>query len=200
MNMLNRLRSGLIVAGLALFSLSAPAAAASGASEFVRTLADKAITVLQDSSVSEDAKKKHIEELFTENFDLKFISRFVLAQYWRSATEEQRQKFEDVFTRWATKSLSSRFQEYTGGPLKIPGEQEANDDTTLVISEVEFEGQQVQLNWAVSKSDGTMLIRDVTAAGVSQIITQKDEFVSVMQRQGGVDGLIGILERKLAQN
>ena len=44
------------------------------------------------------------------------------------------------------------------------------------------------------------LIRDVTAAGVSQIITQKDEFVSVMQRNGGVDGLISILEKKLAQN
>jgi len=200
MKMFNLKRLGQLALVLVLAAPLATPAAAEQASKYVTSLANDAITVIQDPDVAKDEKTQKIQDLFVSNFDLPFISRFVLAQYWRSASAEQREKFQEVFTEWATKTLASRFQDYTGGPLTVTGEQVADDENTVVTSEVSFEGKAIQLNWALHKNDDSYLIRDVTAAGVSQIITQKDEFVSVMQRNGGVDGLISILEKKLAQN
>ena len=55
----------------------------------------------------------------------------------------------------------------------------------------------VKVEWHLTDQRGTYKIRDVAVDGISMAVTQRSEFASVIQRNGGqVQGLITMLREK----
>ena len=66
----------------------APAQANEDASSFAQQLGYRAIGVLQDDDSTLAQREAMFRDILVEGFDLNLIGRFVLARYWKKASEE----------------------------------------------------------------------------------------------------------------
>lgn len=137
-------------------------------------------------------------QLFAEHFDVQSISRFVLGRYWRLASESQRQEFPTLFREYITRVYSDRLAEYGGAHLQVTGVRNGPEGTIVASRLVRPNGQPVDIDWRMTQYGDTWKVADVIIASVSMAATQRSEFASVIQRNGGeVGGLIAAMRAKL---
>ncbi len=164
---------------------------------FIGTLGEQAIQVL-GPSVPEVQRQARFRELFRDDFDLPGIGQFVLGRYWRVATPQEQQDFLGLFQEYLVRAYSARLGAYGGEPFRVTGVR-PNGGETIVASEIiRRNGSPIAVDWYLI-GGGPFKITDVYVGGVSMKVTQRDEFASVIQRNGGrVDALIAQLRQKLA--
>lgn len=192
------LRLLVLVFGFAL--AASTAGAAQDASGFIQGLVDDALKALANKQMSQEDKAKEFRTLLDKDFDMPRISRFVLGHYWKDASDQERQKFLALFEEYVVRSYAARFSEYSGETVKVMGARPESETTTLVRSEIlrTNGAPPAKVDWRVHKDGDDFKIVDVDVEGVSMIVTQREEFSSVIQRNGGVAGLNHELEQKLA--
>jgi phospholipid transport system substrate-binding protein len=174
-----------------------PAAAAADPSAVIVSLGNHALEVL-GSNVDPNLRVARFRQLFSEDFDVPGIARFVLGRYWRLATEPQQQEFVKVFADYIALAYSNRLAEYSGETLRVTGSKPAPDGSVVSSEIVRPNGAPpAKVDWLLTQHDGTYKISDVVVEGVSMAVTQRSEFASVIQRNGGqVQGLITALRQK----
>ena len=163
---------------------------------YVISTTEKAIKTLTDESIDPQEKEARFGKLFDENFDIPSISRFVLGKYWKSATTTQKKEFIVTFRNYIVKTYSSRFSEYTGEKLTlINSENESNPKLFIVHTALNREdAPPIKVDWRVGLKKDRYVILDIIIEGISLAITQRSEFVSVIdQNDGNVDNLIKLL-------
>ena len=189
---------GALILILGLLTAAPGDASAQDARAFIGNLGNQAIQVL-GPSVSPSQRVARFRELFREDFDIPGIGQFVLGRYWRTATPEQQQEFLRLFQEYIVQAYSSRLGEYGGEPFRVTGSRPAGEET-VVNSEIDRRGgSRVQVDWYLTNRSGRPKITDVYVGGVSMKVTQRDEFASVIQRNGGqVDALLAQLRQRTA--
>ena len=182
-----------------IFSFMRPSAAqAETASEFVATLGASAIELLADQGISDNVRVERFYSLLEEGFDFPLIGRFVLGIHWRRATDQQRAEFGVLFEQYLVNTYASRLGSYGGETLRVKGERSDPNRDTIVSSEiVQKRGPRIKVDWRVRENAGTYKVIDVIVEGISLVITQRDEFSSVIRREGaGVEGLLAQLRNR----
>ena len=166
---------------------------------YVITMTKNAIDTLTNQSISQQEKELRFGQLFDKNFDVPSISRFVLGKYWKQASLDQKKNFIKAFRNYIVKTYSSRFNEYSGEQLKLVGfKNESNPKIFLVHTILERQDAPViKVDWRIGKKKDRFVILDIIIEGISLAITQRSEFVSVIdQNEGNIDQLISILKEK----
>jgi phospholipid transport system substrate-binding protein len=200
--MLRRFAWGLALLVVVL-SASRPVAAqqdAAAAQRFMRDLGDEVIRVISDDkSMSEMIGA--LRQLFSENFDTDTIGRFVLGRYWNVATGEQREEYLRLFREYIVQTYSRRFTEYSNEEFVVQGAREEGDRDVIVNSRIIRNQEQappVDVDWRIRERDGTYQIIDVIIEGISMALTYRDEFRSIIERNGGrVDALLSELRNAI---
>ncbi|HVJ55851.1 MAG TPA: ABC transporter substrate-binding protein [Aliidongia sp.] len=181
-------------------TLTAPAAsAADDASGFITDLGRHAIAIMNDPGLSAADRQHRFETLMAEDFDLPKIAQFVLGTYWRQANETERQQFTTAFGDYMTGVYSTRFAEYSAQSFRVTTQLAASNATTVVSSEITrlSSGEEIDLDWIVAKTPGSYKVIDITAGGTSLSRAQREEFSSVVHRNGDdVSKLIRQLQLK----
>ena len=173
--------------------------AANDPGSYVMEITETAINTLTNKSVDQNKKEAQFGKLFDKNFDIPSISRFVLGKYWKQASLDQKKNFIKAFRNYIVKTYSSRFNEYSGEQLKlIDFENESNPKIFLVHTILERQDAPViKVDWRIGKKKDRFVILDIIIEGISLAITQRSEFVSVIdQNEGNIDKLISILKEK----
>lgn len=195
------IRRGAAVGALlaSVLWLAVPATAyAQDARSFVGTLGQQAIQVL-GPTVAPAVRVARFRELFHNDFDVPGIGRFVLGRYWHTATPQEQQEFLQLFQEYIVRAYSARLGEYGGEPFRVTGARPSGDETVVASQIVRQNGSPIEVDWYLIGRPGAFKITDVYVGGVSMKVTQRDEFGSVIQRNGGrVAALIGQLQQKLA--
>ena len=166
---------------------------------YVMEMTTNAINTLTDKSISQNEKESQFGKLFDKNFDVPSISRFVLGKYWKQASLDQKKKFIKAFRNYVVKTYSSRFNEYSGEKLKLVNyENEKNPKIFLVHTILERQDAPViKVDWRIGKKKDRFVILDIIIEGISLAITQRSEFVSVIdQNEGSIDQLISLLKER----
>jgi phospholipid transport system substrate-binding protein len=178
--------------------LAAAPAGAQDAQSFVASLGNQAIQVL-GPSVSPAQRVARFRQLFQDDFDVPGIGQFVLGRYWRTASPEEQKEFLRLFQEYIVQAYAARLGEYGGEPFRVTGSRPSGDET-VVSSVIERPNAgRVQVDWYLITRGGAPKITDVYVGGVSMKVTQRDEFSSVIQRNGGrVDALLAQLRQRLA--
>lgn len=173
---------------------------AQGAADFVQALGDRAIAVLADPKVSDAQAVEEFRRLLNLNFDVTTIGRFVLGRYWNTATEAQRKEYMNLFERMIVEVYAQRFNQYAGETFKVTSARADGARDAVVTSQVlRPNGPPVKVDWRVRSRDDGHRIIDVVVEGVSMSVTQRSEFASVIESNGGrFDALLDAL-RKRAQ-
>ena len=197
-------RSALTAAFVILAAVLAPAVPTAGAADpaaIIRDLGSRALQVLQKGTPQSE-RVARFRELLREDFDVPGIGRFVLGRYWNTATEEQRAEFVKLFEEYVAMAYATRLAEYTGETLKVTGSR-PDADGALVSSQIirSAGAAPVKVDWRLTGRNGAYKISDVSVDGISMAVTQRSEFASVIQHNGGqVQSLITMLRERTAGN
>ena len=185
-----------------VFAAAQVARAAEPAKAFLQDLSVTAIDQLGDGELDEAQREANFRTLFRQNFDLQAIGRFVLARYWRSASQEQRDRFIATFEDVLVQRFLPLFRQAAGPDLNFV--REATDssmpDLVIVKSVIKAVGEEpIRVDWRLSQIGGDYKILDIVAEGVSLAITYRQEYASVVSQAGGnVDALTDQLKTKVA--
>ncbi len=169
------------------------------AAQFLQSLADQAIAIHADTSLSAPEREQALGRLIERFFDLPTIGRFAAGRYWRSATPEQRRKYQTAFHDFSVRTVASRMPELDERSLKITGTRREGELDIIVASLVTArEKSPTRVMWRLRRSSQNYKILDVIIEGVSMLITQRDEFSSAIRARGGtLEALIPVLREKI---
>ena len=145
-------------------------------------------------------RQARFRQLFHEEFDAAGIARFVLGRYWRSASEEEKQEFVKLLEDYVVFVYTARLANFGGETFKVRGSR-SDGDGVIVSTDVINPGSAspLRIDWRLVNDNGAYKINDVIVEGVSMMVTQRSEFASVVQRNGGqVRGLIALMREKTA--
>lgn len=194
----------LLVASSTL--LAAPAGAADkspdDAKAFIQNLAQQAISTVAQRNLADSERNDRFRRLFVASFDLPQISQFVLARYWRTATPDQQQEFIKEFQEMQVLNWAQRFKDYKGENLQVTNAGKDGDKGFVVDSLLNHPpAQPMPVQWKVHQAeDGQLKITDIVVEGVSMAITQRSDYNSMLQGNGGkVDALLTALRTKVDQ-
>jgi phospholipid transport system substrate-binding protein len=182
---------------LAFPSLVRAAPTTADAQKFIDSLGEAAISSLTGTDLSEDEREKRFRGLLESHFDLPGISKFVLARYWRVATDAERADFRRLFEALLVQAYAKKFAEYAGERFKVSGAL-ANDDGSVTVNSLidRPNGDQIRLDWRVEDASG-LKISDLIVEGVSLRTTYRSDVGSVIQNGGGkVASLLDALRQK----
>lgn len=192
----------LIAAGLMLFGWShAPAAQASAdPTAFIEEVSSKAITEMAPATQETDQQRAaKLKPLLERYFDMPAIARYVLGAYWRKATPEEQSEFTAVLTDFLALAYGKRFATYTGHDMAVERVRDEGDGRTTVFSTVQLpNGEPARVDWTIEQAGDTYKIADVKVEGLSLADTHRQEFASVISKNGGsVSALIDVLKQKV---
>lgn len=190
----------------ALFAASSGARAdqaadAADAQKFINTLANSALVLVNDKSMSDKDRADRFRTLFVATFDLPEIGKFVLGRHWKTATAEQQRAFVKAFEDYTVLTWSTRFKDYSGVSFAIDGASPADDGFWQVdLRIIRSQGDPLPLGWRVHKVDGGWRITDIMVEGVSMALTQRQDFASALQSSGGsLDSLLDAMRKKVVE-
>ena len=191
-----------LIAVLCVFCSSGIARAVdqTAAEEFVAELGRETVDVLQRSDLSYRQSVEEFRQLFERNVDIPTIARFALGRHWPNATEAQKSRYLDLFEDMVVETYARRFHEYSGETMIVLGSRAAGERDILVQSQIvrPAGAPPVNVTWRVRERDGQRQVIDVAVEGVSLAVTQRDEFSSVIQRNGGnIDALLNSMNQTI---
>ena len=175
-------------------AVSVPAAHAGSHTDasvnFINDLSNQAITTLSDKSISTEQRREEFRKLFRDWFAVNGIARFVAGRYWRSASEDERTEYLQLFEDVIVNTWADRFSQYSGQKFEVRGATDATPDKSpenLALVESLFftdPTTPVRLEWRVASKGDLFKIVDVKLEGISMATTQRDEFNSVVSKNG----------------
>ena len=172
------------------------------ATRHVRNLGDKAITALGNTKSMSDADRDaEFRRLMKEGFDLPLIGRFVMGVHWRRATDAEKAEYVALFEDYVIKTYANRLTSYNDERFEVQAGKPDDDKDVIVTSLIHRpNGAPIKVDWRVRISGESPKVIDVIVEGASMAISQRSEFSSVIQNNGGqVGALIKLLRDKVAK-
>lgn len=190
------LRSGRMFAAaamalsLAMIFVIAPAKASERTETFVQQMVDDGYVILNDASLSDDARFEQFRTFMLGLTDVERIARFTLGPYVNRAPEAEVNEFIDAFSNYAVTVYEDRLSQYTGQTMRVTGsEDRAEDDSVVsatVVNPSNPNAQGFNVAFRVrNDANGSPIITDMQVEGVWLAISQRADFTSFLQRNNG---------------
>ena len=198
-------RTSAVCALAALCFAAAPRAFADDVADakasFQHTV-DDTLAILNDKSLSHDARVKRLEGIANDRFDFPKMSQLVLGKNRAQLTPEQQAQFLDEFKEHLSLTYGQTFDRYTGGEKIVIGDArlEPNKDVTIRmnLSGGSTPPDGVRIDYRLRKDGERWLVIDVIPEGVSLIQNFRSQVQEIVT-QKGVANLIQTLHEKNAQ-
>ena len=165
---------------------------------FVQSTVNRASQILSDN-ISKESKIEELKKVALDTVDIRGIGFYTLGKFRKNLSDEQKQKYSELFKEYFLKSFSSRLAEYSNPKIDVQSQEKLSDTYTIVSSILvaTSERPEVKIQWRVyTKDPDKPLIRDLIIEGLSLARTQKEEFSSIIQsNDGDIQSLFSSLKK-----
>jgi phospholipid transport system substrate-binding protein len=173
------------------------------AETFIEILSSEALKLATDKSLTKQVRQAKISILLNDGFDMPWIARFVLGHNWRLATPSQQKEYLSLFKAIIEHTYSRQFQDYSDQKIVIKGHKLGNRKY-IFVSSIIFDPTRsnvnIDVNWRIVPAGNSFKIVDVVIEGVSMGVTQRNEYASVLKRNGNnMAALIEAMRRSLTR-
>jgi phospholipid transport system substrate-binding protein len=172
------------------------------AESFIDDLAQRAVSILDDKTMTMQERERAFSDLVLANTDVDAIGNFALGPYRRTAKPQEMAEYHDLFRQYSEMFYSTRLSRYSGERLFITGSQAVKrPDEVVVTSELRLEDAPapLPLNWRLVKRDGRYIIIDLQALGAWLSLEQRSLFYTIISNNGGrLSALNSKLRQKVA--
>ena len=181
---------------LVLFNLNLTNSFSIEADVFVQSTVNRAAETLSSGLTKEERMDK-LKSIALDTVDIRGIGFYSLGAHRKSASDEQKNEYEKVFTEYFLQSFSSRLAEYSNPIINVDSKKKINENYTIVSSTLAGTDKRpaVKIDWRIyTKNKEQPLIRDLIIEGLSLARTQKEEFNSIiLSADGDINALISKL-------
>ncbi len=156
-------------------------------SQFIQSIVDEASQILV-TNITKEEKIDRLKSIAIKSVDIKGIGLYSLGSHRKNLSDGQKEEYNDLFRKYFLKSFASRLSDYTDPKINVLSQKKLNEKYTMVSSLLVATGKtpEVKIDWRVyTKNPDQPLIRDLIIEGLSLAKTQKEEFNSVIQSNGG---------------
>ncbi len=198
-----RLLTGLSL--ILLISLSsmqkAEAAAAPDPASYITNVGNQVLELFKDTRRADRERERQFRQIADDAFDIPKIARFILGRYWATASEVERQQFVNAFEEYMVGVYWSYFSQYHAESITVLAQRDLGASGVRITTQIIRPAGQgpVKVDWTITAQGDTYKIIDVSIEGVSQALTYREEFSSIMSRNraGGLSALTDELRRKV---
>lgn len=166
--------------------------------DFVARLGNDIIKILVNKSAPMEDRKQEFRGVLQSNFDIPSIGKFVLARYWRQASDAQKKEYLELFEDAIVDNYAAQFDNYNNETLNVESARRARDGGVIIVSKIVRHGNTppLQVDWKVFNTKAGMRVLDIVVNGVSMSISQRSEYASAIKSKGGIDGLLAAMRNK----
>jgi phospholipid transport system substrate-binding protein len=155
---------------------------------------------LQDKSFTKDFAKitQFVNEVIYPHTDFDKISSLVLGQIWKTATNDERERFKHEFQTLLVRTYSRAFVEFNDWSVRfLPIEMEDGATKVIVKTEVLQPGiQPIGVDYRMLLRDGEWKAYDIMIEGVSLVTNYRSTFSNEVQTKGSLNAVIeGLVKR-----
>jgi phospholipid transport system substrate-binding protein len=164
----------------------AEAAATSDPAGYIASLGNQVLDLFKDTGRADAERERKFREIANNAFDVPKIARFILGRYWTTASEAERQQFVSVFDEYMLHVYWSYFSQYHAEGFTVLSKRDEGSSVRIATQIIRPAGQApVKVDWTVTANGDVYKIVDVSIEGVSQALAYRDEFASIINRNGG---------------
>ena len=188
----------LITFSLLFFSNVTADSNAEGSKSFVEKLGKEVIEKVSDEKLTDSQRRSNFRYLYLHAFDNFYISRFVLGRYWKRIDKSVREEFIKTFNDYIVSTYAPKFKGWQGEFKAVDALIEKNF-YNVKMDVINKNGPVLKLIWKIYlDKNKNFKILDVNIDGVSMLVTQRAEFMSVIKNNpDGVIGLIKAMKKKI---
>ena len=169
---------------------------------FVQSTVNRAAKTL-GGDLSKEERIERLKVIARDTVDIRGIGFYSLGSHRKNLSDEQLEKYEEVFAEYFLKSFSSRLAEYSNPEIEVISKKKINENYTIVSSTLVSTDSrpEVAIQWRVyTKDPNNFLIRDLIIEGLSLARTQKEEFSSIINsNDGNIEALLKNLENFISK-
>ena len=164
---------------------------------FVENLGKQVVEKVSNINLTESERIVNFRNLYLDAFDNYYISRFVLGRYWKRLDSNMRKQFVESFNDYIVFTYAPKFKGWEG-TFKATDSLLENNYYNVKMDVLNKDGPTLQFMWKIYlDKNKNFKILDVNIDGVSMLVTQRAEFMSVIKNNPkGVIGLIEAMEKK----
>ena len=170
-----------------------------GALQSIDRVGRDSVAILSNRTLTKAERINYFRKILARDLDIPVLAKFMLGRHWKRATPEQRAAYIKVFSEFLLQTYSTRL-----GGAKVESFEVLKTETAkgtkdiFVHSRVRRSGAAtMRAIWRVRPyGEGEFRVVDLVVEGISMAITLRQEFASILRRDG-VDGLIAMLLGRL---
>ena len=164
---------------------------------FLEKLGREVIEKVSNVDITDTQREVNFRKLYLSSFDNYYISRFVLGRYWKTLDKSVQKQFVNSFNNYIVATYAPKFKGWEG-TFKAVDSQIENNYYNVKMNVINKEGPKMQMMWKLYvNKNNKFKILDVNLEGVSMLVTQRAEFLSVIKNHPqGVNGLIDAMNKK----
>ena len=155
--------------------------------QFITEIVNEVKKILVEEN-SKEYKKKKLSEIAKKTADIRGMGFYTLGAYRKELTDDQLKEYIELFEKYFLKSFTSRLTDYSDPKIEVLSAEVLNQKYTIVKSLLIATDKkpEVKIDWRIyTKNSEKPLIRDLIVEGLSLARTQKEEFASVIENNGG---------------
>ena len=166
---------------------------------FVEKLGRQVVEKVSNTEITEQERYNNFKTLYLSSFDNYYISRFVLGRYWKTIDKGIQKQFVDSFNNYIVATYAPKFKGWEG-TFKAVESLFENNYYNVKMDILNKDGPTLKMMWKIYiNKNEEFKILDVNIDGVSMLVTQRAEFLSVIKNHpNGVKGLIDAMNKKTA--
>ena len=164
---------------------------------FVEKLGKQVVEKVSNTEITEQERYNNFKTLYLSSFDNYYISRFVLGRYWKTIDKGIQKQFVDSFNNYIVATYAPKFKGWEG-TFKAVESLFENNYYNVKMDILNKDGPTLKMMWKIYiNKNEEFKILDVNIDGVSMLVTQRAEFLSVIKNHpNGVKGLIDAMNKK----
>lgn len=157
-------------------------------------------TRLQDKSFTQNFAKvtEYVNGVIDPHADFDKISVLVLGKLWKTATNEEQERFKREFQTLLVRTYSRAFVEFNNWSIRfLPIEMESGATKIIVKTVVMQPGKQnVEVFYRMLLSNGDWKVYDIMIDGVSLVTNYRSTFSEQYKTKGSLSAVIEDLAKR----
>ena len=161
---------------------------------------DRLVVILEDKEWIQTHTRgeliKRLQEAAHESFDWEGIARRSLGLYWKKRSQEEKNKFTDLFTKLLNKTYTGKLVDSYAGEKVIYDKEIVDGNRAFAETQiVNKQGKEISVGYRLIMKENNWRVYDVIIEGVSMLKNYRVQFYSIIRRSS-YEELIRILRAK----
>ncbi len=141
-----------------------------------------------------------VDQIINPHVDFDRVSMLVLGKNFKTATQDQRDRFKKEFRLLLVRTYTTAFTEYSDWKINyLPLEGDGNDKKVMVKTEIlQSGGKPVAVNYRMIQDGAEWKVYDILIEGVSLLQNYRTSFSDQIEQGQSLDQLIANLAERNA--